>query len=103
MYTGSDLRRVIPYVQFMVLMLLVLVVCSRGYRLGRERVSMPKSLVFLTCLRCPKASVLVTPSLPFIGTREGREQAATGVEAMEGDKAKRQWPKRRAVRIQCPL
>ena len=41
--------------------------------------------------------------LPFIGTGEGREQAATGREATEGDEANRQRPKRRAVRIQCPL
>ena len=35
--------------------------------------------------------------LPFIGTRDGREQAATGGEATEGDEANRQRPKRRVV------
>ena len=41
--------------------------------------------------------------LPFIGAREGGEQAAAGGEATKGDEANRQRPKRRAVRIQCPL
>ena len=41
--------------------------------------------------------------LPFIGAREGGERAATGGEKREGDEANRRQPKRRAVRIQCPL
>ena len=41
--------------------------------------------------------------LSYIGTGEGREEAAAGGEATKGDEANRQRPKRRAVRIQCPL
>ena len=43
--------------------------------------------------------------LPFIGAREGGEQAAAGGEAMEGDETNRQHAKRCApfVRIHAPL
>ena len=39
----------------------------------------------------------------FGGLGEGCEEAAAGGEATKGDEANRQRPKRRAVRIQCPL
>ena len=41
--------------------------------------------------------------LSYIGTGEGREQAATGGEATEGDEVNRQHAKRCAVRIHYPL
>ena len=43
--------------------------------------------------------------LPFIGAKEGGEQAAAGGEAMEGDETNRQHAKRCApfVRIRAPL
>ena len=41
--------------------------------------------------------------LSYIGTGEEREEAAAGGEATKEDEANRQRPKRRAVRIQCPL
>ena len=42
-------------------------------------------------------------NLTYIGTGEGRKQAATGGEATEGDEVNRQHAKRCAVRIQSPL
>ena len=41
--------------------------------------------------------------LSYIGTGEGREQAAARGEATKGDEANRQRPKSLAVQIQCPL
>ena len=41
--------------------------------------------------------------LSYIGTGEGREEAAAGGEATKEDEANMQRLKRRAVRIQCPL
>ena len=41
--------------------------------------------------------------LSYIGRGEEREEAAVGGETTKGDEENRQRPKRRAVRIQCPL
>ena len=41
--------------------------------------------------------------LSYIGTGEGREEAMAGGEATKADEVNRHRPKRRAVRIQCPL